>query len=48
MSADIEDMKNSNKIIITTPYTYINANINRKIQLWLDIGSNVWNMKIEF
>ena len=27
--------------------TYINANINRKIQLWLDIGSNVWNMKIE-
>ena len=47
MSADIEDMKNSNKIIITTPYTYINANINRKIQIWLDVGSNVWNMKIE-
>ena len=47
MSADIEDMKNEDKIIITTPYTYINANINRKIQLWLDIGSNVWNMKIE-
>ena len=47
MSADIEDMKNSNKIIITTPYTYINANINRKIQIWLDVGSNAWNMKIE-
>lgn len=47
MSADIEEMKNSNKILITTPYTYINANINRKIQLWLDIGSNSWNMKIE-
>ena len=47
MSSDMEDMKKSNKIIIATPYTYINANINRKIQLWLDIGSNVWNMKIE-
>ena len=46
MSSDMEDMKKSNKIIIATPYTYINANINRKIQLWLDIGSNVWNMKI--
>lgn len=47
MSADIEDMKNSDKVIITTPYTYISANINRKIQLWLDVGSNAWNMKIE-
>lgn len=47
MSSDMEDMKKLNKIIIATPYTYINANINRKIQLWLDIGSNVWNMKIE-
>ncbi|WP_455539497.1 hypothetical protein [Terrisporobacter sp.] len=46
-SYDIEDMKNSDKVIITTPYAYINANINRKIQLWLDVGSNVWNMKIE-
>ena len=34
-------------MIITTPYTYISANINRKIQLWLDVGSNAWNMKIE-
>lgn len=47
MSADIEDMKNSEKVLITTPYTYINSNINRKIQLWLDVGSNAWNMKIE-
>ena len=47
MSADIEDMKSSDKVIITTPYTYISANINRKIQLWLDVGSNAWNMKIE-
>ena len=47
MSTDIEDMKSSDKVIITTPYTYISANINRKIQLWLDVGSNAWNMKIE-
>ena len=47
ISADIEDMKNSEKILITTPYTYISANISRKIQLWLDVGSNAWNMKIE-
>ena len=47
VSADIEDMKNSDKVIITTPYTYISANINRKIQLWIDVGSNAWNMKIE-
>lgn len=47
MSADIEDMKSSDKVIITTPYTYISSNINRKIQLWLDVGSNAWNMKIE-
>ena len=47
MSSDIEDMKNSDKIIITTPYTYIGSNINRKIQLWIDIGSNAWNMRIE-
>ena len=47
VSADIEDMKNSDKVIITTPYTYISSNINRKIQLWIDVGSNAWNMKIE-
>lgn len=44
---DIEEMKNSDKVIVVTPYTYISANINRKIQLWLDVGSNAWNMKIE-
>ena len=47
MSADIEDMKNDENILLTTPFTYINSNVNRKIQLWLDVGSNVWNMKIE-
>ena len=31
MSSDIEDMKNSDKIIITTPYTYIGSNIIKNI-----------------
>lgn len=44
---DIEELKNSNSILITTPYSYISSNINRPIQLWVDIGSNAWNMKIE-
>lgn len=47
ISADIEEMKSSEKVLITTPYTYISANVKRKIQLWLDVGSNAWNMKIE-
>lgn len=47
MSADIEDMKNSNAVMITTPYSYISSDIHRKTQIWLDIGSNAWNMKIE-
>lgn len=44
---EIQDMKESNKVIITTPYSYISSNISRPIQLWVDIGSNSWNMKIE-
>ncbi|RRH25333.1 hypothetical protein EGL89_19970, partial [Clostridioides difficile] len=33
--------------VITTPYSYISSNIDRSIQIWVDIGSNAWNMKIE-
>ncbi len=47
VSYDIEQMKDEDSIILTTPYTYISANINRPIQLWLDIGSNAWCTKIE-
>ena len=47
LSKEIEDIKDDNSVIITTPYSFISLNINRPIQLWVDIGSNAWNMKIE-
>lgn len=46
-SVDMAELKDGYNVIITTPYTYISNNINRPIQLWVDIGSNSWNMKIE-
>lgn len=47
IARDIEDIKNRDAVLITTPYSYIANNIDRKIQIWVDIGSNTWNMKIE-
>lgn len=47
VSRDIEDIKYQDKVLITTPYAYISNRINRKVQLWVDVGSNAWNMKIE-
>lgn len=47
IARDIEDIKNKDAVLITTPYSYISNNIDRKIQIWVDIGSNTWNMKIE-
>lgn len=44
---DIEELKSKDKIIITTPYSYIASDIDRSVQIWVDIGSNSWNMKIE-
>ena len=44
---DIDTAKKCKSILITTPYAYISHNINRPIQIWTDIGSNTWNMKIE-
>ncbi|KPI51988.1 hypothetical protein KW95_05875 [Clostridioides difficile] len=44
---DLEELKSKDKIVITTPYSYISSNIDRSIQIWVDIGSNAWNMKIE-
>ncbi|MDB0440485.1 hypothetical protein C4R89_13310 [Clostridioides difficile] len=44
---DIEELKSEDKIIITTPYSYIASDIDRSVQIWVDIGSNSWNMKIE-
>ncbi|MFQ7252003.1 MAG: hypothetical protein ACLRON_10475 [Veillonella parvula] len=36
--SDIADLKESNSIILTTPYSYISYDINRPIQIWVDIG----------
>lgn len=47
IARDIEDIKNKDAVLITIPYSYIANNIDRKIQIWVDIGSNTWNMKIE-
>lgn len=47
IARDIEDIKNKDAVLITTPYSYIANNIDRKIQVWVDIGTNTWNMKIE-
>ncbi|WP_455542256.1 UvrD-helicase domain-containing protein [Intestinibacter sp.] len=47
VARDIEDIKDKDAVLITTPYSYISNNINRKTQIWVDIGSNTWNMKIE-
>lgn len=46
-SLEYDDLIDSDKIILTTPYSYISHNLQRPIQIWLDIGSNAWNMKIE-
>ena len=45
--SDIMQLKDSDNIILTTPYSYISYSIDRPIQIWVDIGSNAWNMKIE-
>ena len=47
IARDIEDIKNKDAVLITTPYSYIANNIDRQIQVWVDRGSNTWNMKIE-
>ncbi len=47
LSKEIQDIKDDDSVIITTPHSFISLNINRPIQLWVDIGSNAWNMKIE-
>ena len=44
---DIDSKKFDDCVMITSPYSYISNNINRKIHIWMDISSNSWNMKIE-
>ena len=45
--SELEEFGEENSIVMTTPYTYISHNMNHPIQIWLDIGSNMWSMKSE-
>lgn len=45
--SELEEFSEENSIVMTTPYTYISHNMNHPIQIWLDIGSNMWSMKSE-
>ncbi|MCR8746425.1 hypothetical protein [Romboutsia lituseburensis] len=45
--AELQQLSDSNQVVISTPYSYISYNMDRPIQIWVDIGSNAWNMKIE-
>ena len=45
--SELQELHESNKVVITTPYSYISSNMDRPMQIWIDIGSNAWNMKIE-
>ncbi|WP_270941484.1 hypothetical protein [Romboutsia lituseburensis] len=45
--AELQQLNDSNQVVISTPYSYISYNMDRPIQIWVDIGSNAWNMKIE-
>ncbi|MGL5755102.1 MAG: hypothetical protein ACRCYC_07215, partial [Paraclostridium sp.] len=44
---DIEEFKQLDSVVLTTPYAYISQNMKTPIQIWLDIGSNMWSMKSE-
>ena len=44
---EIEEFGEENSVVLTTPYTYISYNMKTPIQIWVDIGSNLWNMKGE-
>lgn len=44
---ELEDFKDEDLVVLTTPYTYLSHNMKSDIQIWLDIGSNMWSMKSE-
>lgn len=43
---ELKNSEGENKIMITTPFYYINSLSERGIQLWADCGNNMWNPKI--
>ncbi|MGL4797751.1 MAG: hypothetical protein ACRC1Y_06975 [Paraclostridium sp.] len=44
---ELEELGQENSVVLTTPYTYIAHNMKTPIQIWIDIGSNLWSMKGE-
>lgn len=43
---ELKNSEGNDKLIITTPFYYINSLSERGIQLWADCGNNMWNPKI--
>ncbi|MEG2985402.1 MAG: hypothetical protein RR835_11925 [Peptostreptococcaceae bacterium] len=44
---ELEEFKQLDSVVLTTPYAYISQNMKTPIQIWLDVGSNMWSMKCE-
>lgn len=45
--SEIEDFQENNSVVLTTPYRYISQNMKNPIQIWVDVGSNMWSMNCE-
>ncbi|MBW4873282.1 MAG: hypothetical protein KZY55_04405, partial [Paeniclostridium sp.] len=45
--SEIDDFQENNSVVLTTPYRYISQNMKNPIQIWVDVGSNIWSMKCE-
>lgn len=43
---ELKNSEGNDKLMITTPFYYINSLSERGIQLWADCGNNMWNPKI--
>ena len=43
---ELKNSEGNDKLMITTPFYYINSLSEREIQLWADCGNNMWNPKI--
>ena len=43
---ELKNSEGDDKIMITTPFYYINSMCDRGVQIWADCGNNMWNPKI--
>ena len=41
------NIKNINSVFISSPVSYLNNELNSKVQIWLDISSDLWINKID-